>query len=248
MYSLMTFESGPVRCSYLPDERANLEYEMVAELSAPEYLERMVAGWRRFGHDLFHPVCPRCRACQPLRIRVAGFRPDRSQRRCRKINEPDIELRIGEPQVTRAKLTLYDRFHSFQGEHRDWTVHGPKDPHSYAESFVHHPFPTEEWCYYLGNRLVGVGYVDHLPLAPPTLAGHGAEGMSAIYFFHEPDERHRGLGTWNVLSILDEARRRGLPHVYLGYYVAGCTSMEYKARFVPNEVRHPDGTWQTFRT
>jgi leucyl-tRNA---protein transferase len=38
-----------------------------------------------------------------------------------------------------------------------------------------------------------------------------------------------------------------LSHVYLGYYVEGCGSLEYKARFQPNEVPGPDGEWVPFR-
>ena len=72
------------------------------------------------------------------------------------------------------------------------------------------------------------------------------DGLSAIYFFYDPDERHRSLGTFNVLSIIDAARQRGLPWVYLGYYVEGCGSVEYKGRFRPNEVLRPDGTWGAF--
>jgi arginine-tRNA-protein transferase len=50
-----------------------------------------------------------------------------------------------------------------------------------------------------------------------------------------------------VLCLIDEAVRRGLPFVYLGYYVPGCPSMEYKPRFVPNEIRGADGVWRLFR-
>jgi arginine-tRNA-protein transferase len=98
-------------------------------------------------------------------------------------------------------------------------------------------FPTEEWCYDVGDRLVAVGYVDQLP-----------DGLSAIYFFHDPGERHRSLGTFNVLALLAVARERRLPYVYLGYYVEGCRSLEYKGRFRPNEVLAPDGAWHPFVT
>ena len=99
-----------------------------------------------------------------------------------------------------------------------------------------HPFRTEEWCYYLGKKLVGVGYVDDLP-----------QGLSAIYFFYDPEERQRSLGTWNVLSLLDASAARGLPHLYLGYFVAGCRSMTYKSRFVPNQLLAKNGRWLDFR-
>ena len=73
-------------------------------------------------------------------------------------------------------------------------------------------------------------------------------GLSAIYFFYDPDERDRSLGTFNVLRVIDSAAARGIPHVYLGYYVEGCRSLEYKARFRPNEVLGRAGTWQPFRS
>ncbi|MFO0844895.1 MAG: arginyltransferase [Gemmataceae bacterium] len=247
MESLFRYTAAPSRCGYLPDQQWSLEYEYVAELSPEEYLQRMLDGWRRFGHMLFRPACERCTACKALRVRVGEFRPDRSQRRCRQRNEGVVELQVGPPSVSVVKLALYDRYHAFQAEAKGWPEHPPKDAESYFESFVHHPFGVEEWCYYLDGRLVGVGYVDCMPSAPAGGEGEGREGLSAIYFYHDPGERDRGLGTWNVLCLIEEARRRGLPYLYLGYYVAGCRSMEYKTRFVPNEVRGDDGVWGLFR-
>jgi leucyl-tRNA---protein transferase len=234
MVSLLTFTTPPHECGYLPDRQAALEYEVVAEASASEYLARMERGWRRFGHQFFKPVCPSCTACRSLRVPVAAFRPDRSQRRAAAANA-DTRLEIGTPAVTDKKLDLYDRFHAFQTDHKGWPDHGPKDAIEYAESFVANPFPTEEWRYYRGDRLVGVGYVDHLPGA-----------FSAIYFYYDPAERDRSPGTFNVLSILRRAAEFGYPHVYLGFYVEGCRSLEYKARFRPNEVLAGNGGWMPF--
>jgi arginine-tRNA-protein transferase len=236
MESLLVYTAPPSPCGYLPDQTWRLTYELVAELSAEEYRARLLSGWRRFGHSLFKPACPGCRACLSLRVPVATFRPDRSQRRAMAANDGEITLRIGEPAVTRTKLDLYDRFHRFQQSHKGWPEHGPSDAAGYAESFVDNPIPTDEWCYYRGRKLAGVGYVDRVP-----------DGLSAIYFFYDPDERDRSLGTYNVLSIIREAAARKLSHVYLGYYVDGCGSLEYKARFRPNEVLRPDGEWGAFR-
>jgi arginine-tRNA-protein transferase len=101
---------------------------------------------------------------------------------------------------------------------------------------VTNPFPTEEWCFFVGRQLVGVGYVDALP-----------GGLSAIYFFYDPELRRRSLGTFNVLCLIRECQERQLPHLYLGYYVAGCESLCYKANFTPNQVLGPDGVWRDFR-
>src|SRR5262249_44305787 len=155
--------------------------------------------------------------------------------RTRKSNEKPVELRIGSPAVTRAKLTLYDGYHAYQTEAKGWPVHPARDASSYASSFVDNPIPTEEGGYYVDGRLVGVGYVDNLPGA-----------LSAIYFFYDPDERWRSLGTWNVLCLLDQAASRGIPYLYLGYYVADCPSMTYKSSFIPNQLLGLDGRWHDF--
>lgn len=236
MKSLFHYVSAPGPCGYLHEQTSSLEYEQVGVLSRAEYQDRLLQGWRRFGHVLFRPRCAACSACQSVRVVVDGFRPDRSQRRVRKTNDGAVLLRIGRPSVSPDKLALYDCYHAFQAQAKDWPDHPAKDAPEYVASFVLNPFPTEEWCYYLDDRLVGVGYVDVLP-----------EGLSAIYFFYEPDERRRSLGTWNILSLIDRAARRHLPHVYLGYYVARCRSMEYKARFVPNEILGTAGAWQAFK-
>jgi len=225
---------GP--CGYLPDQTWRLEYEIFSKLTAAEYLVRLEKGWRRFGASAFRPRCQACTACRSLRVLADRFRPNRNQRRVRKTNEKVVTMQIGPPCVTRAKLELYDRYHARQSENKGWPHHDPKDKAGYANSFVENLFLTEEWCYYLKERLVGVGYVDHLPGA-----------LSAIYFFHEPDERRRSLGTWNVLKVIERAKELQIPYVYLGYFVEGCPSMQYKATFRPNQILTPDGSWQDFK-
>jgi arginine-tRNA-protein transferase len=244
MESLLRFIAAPSRCGYLPHEQWSLEYEYVTQLTKVEYLQRMLEGWRRFGTMMFRPACRSCTACQALRVVAGSFRPDRSQRRCHNANEGVIERHVGLPTVTRTKLALYDRYHAFQAFHKGWPEHPPREPDGFADSFVVQPFPVEEWCYFLDDRLIAVAYVDFLPGAP-SLTSEG--GLSAIYCFYDPEERQRSLGTWNILCMIEEAARRGLPYVYLGYYVPGCGSMEYKTQFRPNQLRDADGTWRDFR-
>ncbi len=237
MESLIRYVAPPGRCGYLPDQVWRLEYDLVRCLNPAEYMERMHQNWRRFGNALFRPRCPACTACRALRVDVARFRPTRSQRRARAANAGVIRRTVGTPAAAPATLDLYDRYHAFQARTKGWPAQAPRDEASFTSSFVDNPFPAQEWRYFLGDTLVGVGYVDDLP-----------GGLSAIYFFHDPAERPRSLGTWNVLSILEEAARRQIPYVYLGYFVAGCPAMEYKTRFVPNQLLHPDGQWRDFRT
>ena len=54
--------------------------------------------------------------------------------------------------------------------------------------------------------------------ASPTVL---ADGLSMVYSFYEPEEEKRSLGTFMILDHIERAQRLGLPHVYLGYWVAG---------------------------
>src|SRR5262245_3441813 len=91
---------------------------------------------------------------------------------------------------------------------------------------------TIEVAYRLDGVLVGIGIADVEPRA-----------LSAVYCYFEPVLGPRGLGTFNVLWLNQEARRRGSTHVYLGYFVEGARTMAYKAGFRPCEILRPDGSW-----
>lgn len=233
METALHYLSSPDQCGYLPDRNWRFEYIYVLSMSSEEYSQRLETGWRRFGRTLFRPRCQGCAACQSLRIPVQEFRPDRSQRRNAALNRDALDLRIAEPVLTKEKLALFDRFHAFQSEHRDWPEHDTDDASGYFEHFLENPILTEEWSYYLGQALVGVGFVDVLPRA-----------LSAIYFYHDPDMRRHGLGIWNILRLIEECRRRRLLYLYLGYFVPGCPSMHYKSHFYPHERRLGDGAWK----
>jgi leucyl-tRNA---protein transferase len=229
----MSFTSSLARCEYLPDRLSQIRYEVAPQLQPLDYLPRLEAGWRRFGPAMFRPECPSCAMCQSLRVPVATFRANESQRRAWKKNQGTVALRIGSPVISRERLDLWERFHQHGHHSKGW----PEDIGNGPGIMLLNPFPTEEWTYYVEDRLVGVGYVDILPGA-----------LSAIYFYWDPNESARSLGTFHVLSTIAGARERELAHVYLGYYVEGCRSLEYKARFRPNEVLRGNNQWEPFVT
>lgn len=230
-----SYLAPPSPCGYLPDRSAQLEYQIIPGLSREKYLSMVKAGWRRFGEVLFRPRCSACTACQPIRILVNEFKPDRSQRRVQKANA-HTELRIVSPQLDRERALLYYRHHEHHSEQKGWPEPNVTGGIQHVQQIITGPFQPEEWDYYIDGKLVAVSYIDHL-----------GDGYSGIYFYYDPDFRDHSLGTWICLSLLDQAKLNGLPYVYLGYFVAGCRSMEYKGRFEPNEVLNEQGQWKRFR-
>jgi leucyl-tRNA---protein transferase len=223
----------PGPCSYVRAHTCVYEYIYVSKSSADEFMACLLAGWRRFGYTFFRQTCSGPGACRSLRVDTARFNPSRSHRRTRKANEGSVRLHIGKPAITAEKIAIFERFQADRTAARGWAPYESGDVLDFLMRLAFNPFPTEEWCYYLGDVLIAIGYVDAL-----------ARGLSAIYFARDPAYRERSLGTWNVLCLIERARALALPHVYLGYHTDQCPSLKYKASFRPNEHLDFDGVWR----
>jgi arginine-tRNA-protein transferase len=82
-------------------------------------------------------------------------------------------------------------------------------------------------------------------LVGACLTDEMSDGLSMVYSFYDPDLAERSLGTFIILDHIERARARGLPYLYLGYWVEGSKKMAYKARFMPQERLLPQG-WRRF--
>lgn len=228
MRVLQTLVDDSPQCSYLHDRGASTELVVALDVTQ-ERLEAMLSrGWRRFGPTYFRPRCAHCRECVGIRVRVEDWHPSRSQRRVLNQNA-DVEVLIDAPRVTRERLALYEKWHSFRERERGWQP-SVLDAKNYEVQFAFPHAAAREFSYWQRDergrpKLVGVGIVDELPSA-----------LSAVYCFYEPALARRSLGVFNVLAQIQAAKRAGLPYVYLGYRVAPCASMAYKARFEPHEL------------
>ena len=217
-------------CVYLPGREWALRMAP-APRSDRRYQELLDEHHRRSGWVVYRPVCADCVACQPIRVPVARFRPSRSQRRVLRRNE-DLRVELGAPEATVEKLDLHNRF---VAERFNKGESAFKDLSSYEEVFGASPITTREMRFRLKGRLVGLGLIDVLPNL-----------VSSVYFYFDPSESQRSLGTFSALQEIELARETSREFVYFGYYIADCQEMNYKSRFKPCEVLGPDGTWRPF--
>lgn len=220
----------PRECIYLPDKQASLEIKVQVDVDARELGAMLERGWRRFGPVYFRPACSDCDECLTLRIPTATFAPTKSQRRARK-HAAGLTRTTGRPIVDDERLALYARWHAQREATRGWEP-SPLDSDRYGFDFAFdHPAVREVAFRDPDGHLVGLGIVDEIP-----------SGLSAVYFFWHPELAPPSLGTAHVVALVDDAKARGLPYVYLGYRVEGCASLAYKSRFGPHEllVGRPD--------
>ena len=68
------------------------------------------------------------------------------------------------------------------------------------------------------------------------------DALSAVYTFFDPEFNDRSLGRFAILFEIEEARRRGLDWVYLGYWIGECRKMAYKVEYKPLQ-RYIDNQW-----
>ncbi|MEE8523617.1 MAG: arginyltransferase, partial [Thermoanaerobaculia bacterium] len=213
-------------CHYLPGRRSRTRYRYVENCATETYTRMLERGWRRFGRVFFRPACAGCGECRSLRVDVDRFRPNRSMRRSLKRNR-DLEVFLQPASMTAEHLALYDRYHADMARRKGWSERAP-DPLDYRHSFVDGQQEFgHEMLFLAGDRLLGVALVDILPAA-----------VSAVYCYYEPAERRRGLGVFSVLQHVALARSRGIPHVYLGYWIRDNPDMCYKARYRPHALLH----------
>jgi len=214
------------RCPYLPDRTWVTDSFSIRSID-PGLYERMLAeGWRRSGRTFYRNQCPRCRACIPIRVPVHSFVPSRSQRRILRRNS-DLACELLPAGFRDESYRLYRRYV------RDRHDRGESvQPESYREFLVDSPVPSAEMQYRLDGVLLGVGWLDLLP-----------GGLSSVYFAFDPEHSRRSLGTYSIMREIEETRRLGGHWYYLGFYVPGSPSMDYKARFFPLELQLEQGTW-----
>ena len=231
---LPLYVTGRHPCSYLPDQSARtLFVDPLARMSPALYQLLLAQGFRRSGGHVYRPACEPCLRCVPVRIPVSAFAPNRYQRRNAARNGADLRL-VERPCVFDPEhYALYARY--LHSRHPDGSMAEDASEDGYQD-FLIAPWGGDTLLLELrlGTEPLGVAVTDRMP-----------HSLSAVYTFFDPDQDGRALGIYAVLCQVALARRLGLAHLYLGYWIEECRKMSYKDAYRPIEA-WIGGRWRGF--
>ena len=222
--------TAPARCPYLEGQ---MERKVFTHLIGPKAIEindlLTQGGFRRSQNIAYRPACERCHACISVRVLVNDFQPTRSMRRVLAANR-DVTSAEYAAEPSPEQFALFRKYLDHrhqQGGMSEMTVL------DYAMMVEDTHVETRIIEY--RERVEGAGVGAKGRLLGAALTDIMSDGSSMVYSFFDPELEQRSFGTFMILDHIRTARQRGLPHVYLGYWVRGSRKMGYKIRFLPQE-------------
>lgn len=220
---LQFFLTSAHPCGYLENEISqNIIVDPYLETDGQIYSLLSSYGFRRSGDQIYRPQCEQCQACVPIRVRADDFQASKSQRRVLNKNKDLIGYKASSIDTDEC-YALYERY--IRERHSDGEMYPPS--REQFKDFLKPVWGITEYLLFrdTDQNLVSVAVTDVF-----------SNGLSAMYSFFDPDQASRSLGIFNVLYQILLCQSRGLPFLYLGYWIKESQKMSYKTQYRPYEL------------
>ena len=206
-------------CSYLEGRIARSRVVAPGHLvTAKAYASLLRAGFRRSGLFTYKPQCDNCQACISVRINTVAFKPSSTQKRIQKRHR-DLSARKVPIQWQDDHFILYSRYQHQRHPGGGMDEQGREQYEQFLLSS------------HVNTELVEFRSPDGV-LRIVSIIDSSDDGLSSVYTFYDPDYPG-SLGTYCILWQIEQCRLRGLPWLYLGYWIKESPKMSYKTKFQP---------------
>ncbi len=225
-------------CPYLEGKLERKVFtHLVGERAKQTHEDLSHGGFRRSQNIAYRPACENCRACVATRVLADRFKPTKSMKRIAR-NNRDL---IGVEMPNTPTSEQYSLFRRYIDSRHDGGGMVEMTVLDYAMMVEDSHVDTSVIEYRRRGTDSGITGRGEGELIAVVLLDRLFTGLSMVYSFFDPNEHKRSLGTFLILDTIERARRLGLPHCHLGYWVEESPKMQYKARFRPQERLMRDG-------
>jgi len=226
-------------CGYLPNRMAQSLIAAPQHLvDANVYSGLIQQGFRRSGKFSYRPHCENCQECVPVRVVLAHFSPNRSQKRAFKQHQ-NLSTTILPVGFHEEHYALYARYQ--RARHHEDKADEPLEPDADAQES-----DVEQYQSFLCQSNVEsvlVEFREGGQLKMVSVIDIVLDGVSAVYTFYDTSDTTTSYGTYNVIWQALWAQTLSLPYLYLGYWIKDSRKMAYKQNYKPLE-KLIDGEWR----
>jgi leucyl-tRNA---protein transferase len=232
LQKLQFYVTTPYPCGYLPKKLAQ---SLIASpqhlIDTKVYSSLITQGFRRSGKFAYRPHCETCKACIAVRVVLANFLPNRSQKRAVK-QHADLQVRILPLHFNQAHFNLYQQYQAARhGDDQDLSQ--SKDEAEQYRQFLCQSNVESLMIEFKNaqNQVKMVSVVDIVH-----------DGVSAVYTFYDTTDVKASFGTYSIMWQAEWTKSLNLPFLYLGYWIENSAKMAYKQQFKPQQ-KLIDGEW-----
>ena len=242
LHKLQFYVTTPYACGYLPQKLAQSLIATPHHLvDANVYSGLIQQGFRRSGKFAYRPHCENCNACIAVRVVLADFEPNRSQKRAYK-QHAGLTARALPLNYIESHFKLYSAYQA--ARHPDDHLKKQVEAHRTAQI----QNEADEYRHFLCQSNVESAMVEFTDannqVKIVSVIDIVNDGVSAVYTFYDTLETKASFGTYSIIWLIEWTKMLGLPYFYLGYWIADSQKMTYKQAFKPQE-KLIDGEWLT---